>query len=179
MWECWHQLSAPSCPSSSRRLVSSYELIASTQFTEAEGAAPLIQMGSEPNLKWFDRAAPIFKADMLVELTSYKQSITFYLTITIPLPPHLTLGALLRALDLLLETFRVRVSSFWITPTQSQSQLIWESRLEVSQEPLWDLCGFRAPSDSDNLLNCFLQHWGTFHIWPWSWKHVRLRPGTT
>lgn len=34
-------------------------------------------MGSEPNLKWFDRAAPIFKADMLVELTSYKQSITF------------------------------------------------------------------------------------------------------
>lgn len=34
-------------------------------------------MGSEPNLKWFDRAALIFKADMLAELTSYKQSIAF------------------------------------------------------------------------------------------------------
>lgn len=57
---------------------------------------------------------------MLVELKSYKALYyTIYLTITIPLPPHLTLGELLRALDILLETLLIRVPDFWVTPSLS------------------------------------------------------------
>lgn len=70
-----------------------------------------------------------------------------------------------------------QVSESWVTASpaspSSSGNLSW--RFPRSLRSLW----FSAPSDSDNLSNCLLQHLGTFHIWPWSWKRVRLSSSKT
>lgn len=70
-----------------------------------------------------------------------------------------------------------QVSESWVTASPASpslsGNLSW--RFPRSLRSLW----FSAPSDSDNLSNCLLQHLGTFHIWPWSWKRVRLSSSKT